>query len=299
MAKAMPFSFPYKEGMEKKCKACDKPFVDKTLNQNKICCSKSCVCSLWYAQKKNKNVKNLRKKRTEKDYELIANQHNADLVKVHVIKGQTRLELRCRACNHAWKCSVDNLFKTLGGCMMCAAVKRSVSLSDAISMAKEREFTLEKSSYRAACYKAIWTCNRCKYVWHVALSHLKRANCPGCRISTENKVREIFEELFLKSFPIAKPQWLKNPESKSNGLLQLDGYNEELKLAFEYDGEFHFMSYWGSKTNSTLAATQKRDRAKDRLCLEKGVILIRIPYWEKKDLKSFIVEQLKSRGLYV
>src|SRR5690348_6310742 len=54
----------------------------------------------------------------------------------------------------------------------------------------------------------------------------------------EKECRRVLEEIYGKSFTKVRPKWLKNPETGRN--LELDCYNEELKIAVEYNGEQHY-----------------------------------------------------------
>ena len=51
---------------------------------------------------------------------------------------------------------------------------------------------------------------------------------------------------------------------------------DELRRPEEYDGEFHYQKYWGSKTSSSLKQTQRRDIVKNKLCKQHKIKLIRI-----------------------
>ena len=46
-----------------------------------------------------------------------------------------------------------------------------------------------------------------------------------------------FEKIYNKKFAKCKPLWLKNQRGSQ---LELDGYNDELKIAFEYQGRQHY-----------------------------------------------------------
>ena len=49
---------------------------------------------------------------------------------------------------------------------------------------------------------------------------------------------DILEEYYNKHFFSVRPNWLKNYETGYN--LELDCYNDELKVALEYNGEQHY-----------------------------------------------------------
>lgn len=121
------------------------------------------------------------------------------------------------------------------------------------------------------------------------------SRCPYCNdYRNENECREIFEKLTGFRFIKIRPKWLKNP--KTNRSLELDGYCEELKMAFEHDGKQHFeeSEFFHRKKNCSLEEIQFRDHLKDKLCIENGVKLLRIKY-DIEDKEKLINE---LRGIF-
>lgn len=119
----------------------------------------------------------------------------------------------------------------------------------------------------------------------------------GIEKKNEKRCREIFESTFNKPFPTVRPDWLKNPETGRN--LELDGFCEELSIAFEYDGEQHCRpnSYF-HKTPEDFINQTKRDDLKDKICKERGIKLIRIPSFVAFiDLERYIVTRLRQEKL--
>lgn len=138
-------------------------------------------------------------------------------------------------------------------------------------------------------HKFLWECKQ-GHQWRTTYGSVKNGSWCGICNETINErtCRKIFEFIFNKQFPKRRPGLLKH---KNN--LELDGYCEELKLAFEYNGEQHyrFIDYF-HKTQERFEDDQERDRVKNRLCEENDVQLITIPYTVKYlDLYSFIIEQ--------
>ena len=83
--------------------------------------------------------------------------------------------------------------------------------------------------------------------------------------------------------------------------LELDGYNEDLSIAFEYDGiqHFKFVRHF-HRTKKGFRDQIERDARKDRLCGVNEVILIRVPYTVKyEDIKEYICAKCEGFGLRV
>lgn len=104
----------------------------------------------------------------------------------------------------------------------------------------------------------------------------------------ERICREVLEEIYNKPFPCVRPKFLKNPETNRN--LELDCYNEELKIALEYSGIQHYK--WPNFTGHSKEAFIKqarRDKYKIDTCDKNGVYLITVPYnVSHKDIPEYI-----------
>lgn len=127
------------------------------------------------------------------------------------------------------------------------------------------------------------------HVWKVNWNRLRIGRwCPICKgTKSENDFRGTMEEVFSVDFPKTKPEWLINPIT--NRILELDGYNRNLKLAFEYQGPYHFEGHW---LQDEVEVQKRRDAIKIQKCVENKVTLIVMPYWvPKEDWKDEIKEQ--------
>jgi hypothetical protein len=114
----------------------------------------------------------------------------------------------------------------------------------------------------------------------------------------ENLCRAILENYLGKNFPTKKPIWLKTTDGKR---LELDGYSEELSLAFEHQGQQHykftphFHKSWNDFDNQI-----KRDKLKLKLCRNNKVKLLVIPFSvEIEDLPEWIKSKIIELGFKI
>jgi MoaA/NifB/PqqE/SkfB family radical SAM enzyme len=70
-------------------------------------------------------------------------------------------------------------------------------------------------------------------------------------------------------------------------------------IFIEYDGIAHFLpTRFGGvskeKAHENLIKSQHRDKLKDDYCDDNGYALLRIPYWEKKNIEKLVTEFLND-----
>lgn len=120
--------------------------------------------------------------------------------------------------------------------------------------------------------------------------------CPDCKTNINEHITvETISYLLDKPFEKIRPDWLK---SKSGFNLELDGYNEELKLGVEYQGEQHYNFHkYFHRTKKNFEEYKKRDQEKLNLCGQQGVRLIEVPYTvPTEDIPKYLTEKLSVLG---
>jgi hypothetical protein len=118
--------------------------------------------------------------------------------------------------------------------------------------------------------------------------------CPDCaKVNnvSEEMCRAVMEKLLPDyKFPNKRPDFMEG--------LELDGYCEKLKIAFEYNGAQHYkLSGKMCDSNEKLADQIERDNKKELLCEKNKIPLIVIRYDTKKeDFVPVIYNELKKNS---
>lgn len=122
---------------------------------------------------------------------------------------------------------------------------------------------------------------------------------------SEERCRQCIEFIFEQEFPNV---WgiIKNPKTNRN--MQFDGYNENLKMAFEYQGQQHYS--WENSRGKTeekkkqnFIKNLKNDEIKFSLCKKENIQLLKIKYFENykedKQYLEHIIKELKLLNIAV
>jgi transposase-like protein len=128
--------------------------------------------------------------------------------------------------------------------------------------------------------------------WEISAQKLIKGSwCTKCskfKYINEEKCRYVFEQLTGKLFPKNR-KVLKNSQ-------ELDGYCDELKLAFEFNGIQHYkICERFHKTYNDFEKQLHRDHKKKQACKLENIRLVVIPYYICKTGKeiNFIFKKLK------
>ena len=141
-----------------------------------------------------------------------------------------------------------------------------------------------------------------QYLWECSIGHKFTARlenidrgqwCRDCSTGLYERIcRAHFESIFKVKFPNTRNlDWLKN---EHGNFIELDGYNKELGIAFEHQGNQHYENNgWFNKP--------LYDDVKKELCNQNGVKLICIPelytYIKIKKLIDFLKEEFINKNI--
>lgn len=175
---------------------------------------------------------------------------------------------------HRWK-AVPASVKTGTWCPECAG-NTSYSIDDMHSLAVKRGGKCLSKCYRNSSTVLLWECAE-GHRWEAKAGNVRTGTwCPKCAETIGERIcRTAFEQLFDAEFPKSRPDWLRGPTGRK---LELDGYSEELHLAFEHQGGHHFThDRYFAQSKKQFRKQLAHDAAKIALCRKQGVTLIQVP----------------------
>lgn len=111
----------------------------------------------------------------------------------------------------------------------------------------------------------------------------------------ESRCRNILEQIFQSPFTSVRPDFLRYPKTGKN--LELDGYNPEYQIAFEYQGVQHRKYSPGlfHETYEDFVQQQNRDAFKKKRCIEEGIHVIYIPDTVPyEQLEPYLVKEVEE-----
>ena len=230
------------------------------------------ICSI----KRNSN----KQKSSISECNLIAKTKNGICVSKEYTNDRIKLLWKCEN-NHTWEATPNNI-KHGYWCSYCFGNKK-LTLQHCQNLAIIRNGQCLSVEYKNAHTKLLWCC-KVGHEWWAEYNSVKYGTwCPKCMSfisKAQNEICELLKLVYSFDIILNDTQTIKPYD--------LDIYIPFLKIAIEYDGEYWHFSDWAIKQGSL-----NRMKRKDKICLEKGIKLLRIR--EKDFLNDKITEFNKIR----
>lgn len=236
------------------------------------------------------------KRLTMEDMQVVANAKGGVCLSEKYLNQKTKLKWEC-AKGHVFLMAPGNVRNQKQWCPKCAG-RASIEIEDMRSLAVSRAGECLTQTCTSSRDKLVWRCEE-NHQWRATPHDVKRGSwCPECpRGFGERLCRIIFETMFGEKFPNTKPKWLKNDRGY---LMELDGYCEKLKLAFEYQGQGHYLLTSFHRTEKSLFNRRADDSFKRQTCKTKGITLIEVPYKIRfENMYQFIVDACNKKSVSV
>lgn len=184
----------------------------------------------------------------------------------------------CMISEHSqWKARVKNIVNG-AWCRDCAnETYREKNKNKIKSLAENRKGEcLNSNVYANNKTLLTWKCDNEEHSpWQANYHSINTLGswCPECATNnkSEERTREMLEYLLGYKFEKSYPEWLVNDLTERQ--MELDGFNIENKIAFEFQGEQHY-KLCGWNNESSLKELQYRDDLKKKLCKDNNVVLL-------------------------
>jgi hypothetical protein len=155
--------------------------------------------------------------------------------------------------------------------------RRLTTLDDLCALAIARGGKCLSTEWATAHTRYRWRCGR-GHEWQATWASVRhvRSWCPSCYsgLSHGERISRLALEAMLNiKLPTAHPTWLRISKRR---VLELDGYNAEQQIAFEYHGKQHYEATTRF-SHEDVSGIRERDTIKRRLCWEQGVTLVVVP----------------------
>lgn len=136
-------------------------------------------------------------------------------------------------------------------------------------------------------------CGKCgKHTFLVSFSdyyNVKVHQCRSCSSSESVGEKKIAD--YLDSCAIQYVREKKFDDCRDKRALPFDFYVPEYNLTIEFDGQHHYFDIWGTEN---FKRTQHHDKIKDQFCKDNGISMLRIPYWEGRNVDKLIGDKLSN-----
>ena len=202
------------------------------------------------------------------------------------------IELICSE-GHYWKTTYDRFMRVKAKCLTCnnkilaknqklsfEEVKNRINIEGYVLQSKEEEYNNNESLLTIKCPKG--------HIYKSSLGNFdnKGNRCPICNDNDTKGEKAIIS--FLEKYNIEFTKQKTFNDCKYINVLRFDFYLPKHNIIIEFDGRQHYepVDYFGGE--KAFKENQIRDNIKTQYCKDNNIKLIRIPYYEFKNVDTIL-----------
>lgn len=207
---------------------------------------------------------------------------------------KTRILHRCKVCGYEWNVLPDNMLNTDNGCPKCGR-RAPLTQDEFVQRVKELDDSIiVLGQYKTHQIKILFECSHCGNKWMAKPNNiLNGQGCPHCKSSKgELRISNI-----LDSMSIEYVEQKRFDDCKYQAVLPFDFYVPAYNTCIEYDGLQHYepCAFGGiseEQAKENLALSKIKDSIKTQYCKDNNIKLIRIAYWDYKNIGNILSSSL-------
>lgn len=235
--------------------------------------------------RKEKRLKILKDKCREINYTLLTEEY---------VNNKTKLDIICDK-GHEWHPTFDNFINKDRRCRKCAdiqnGIKQTLLWEEVLNrvepygykmISTEKDYINQDSKLKAYCPNG--------HIYSFSLNNFQQGKrCSEClKSSGEQEISRILDKYSIK--------YIYNYRFSDNIVKNkpFDFLLVNKNICIEYDGEQHYHVQF-NKTLSELENQHRIDDIKTKYCKDKNIKLIRIPYWDFKNIEDILIKELNLK----
>lgn len=216
------------------------------------------------------------------------------------VNTKVKMNWKCKTCDYEWEASFSSILSyKKSGCPRCKKVR--INDNDLHEMAHFYGGEYLGTHYKNSLEKIPWKCANGHFFYATWESVRSGHWCTECSSGMGERItRGIMKRIFNADFE--KTRNIKTDIATKP--LELDGFSEDLMIAFEYQGLQHekYVSYFHQSLEE-YETRKKYDKEKIEKCKEKNIKLVIIPdfiHYDNLDRMIDIVEtSIKQAGIEI
>jgi len=207
----------------------------------------------------------------------------------------TKIDIKCNTCNNIFKQTPKSHLKG-NGCSICSRNHKPTTAEYVLKMTELNGnlFDYSMMEYVNNHIKICIKCNTCNLIfWQKPSKHSSGRGCPRCKKSKGERAIELW--LINNNVEYNAQYRFKDCRGTGNKPMPFDFYLPKYNLLIEYDGEQHFKrgKFNGHTTTiSELRRVKTHDKLKSNYCKLNRIKLLRIPYWDMKNIQSILEDKI-------